>query len=176
MKQVIQQKYLPHAPSDVYDLIMDVRSYPALFPMVKSAKMTQTPGGGREVALEFNLPPLVPVKDPVHVARVTGIKPDWIAASRVKSPLKAMDMRWDLKPAGQGGTNLTFQMDYELGFGFLVNALLQTYIDDLLKKAMTRFEAHAAQTIKPAASPVAANQNPAPGTMQKTKKPTPGSP
>ena len=176
MKHVRQQKYLPHAPSDVFDLIMDVGSYPAVFPMVKSAKMTQGAGGGREVALEFNLPPLVQVKDPVHVARITSCKPDWIVATRVKSPLKAMDMRWDLKAAAGGGTDLTFQMDYELGFGFLVNALLQTHIDDLLKKAMTRFEAHAAQTIKPGVTPVAANQNPAPVKAPAKKKPAPGTP
>ncbi len=176
MKKVIQQKHLPHAPSDVYDLIMDVGSYPAIFPMVKSAKMTRVKGGGQEVALEFILPPLAPVKDPVHIARITSVKPDWIAAQRVKSPLKAMDMRWDLKQAAGGGTDLTFQMDYELGFGFLVNALLQTHIDDLLKKAMTRFEAHAALTIRSTPKPVAANQNPVPAKVGSKKKPAPGTP
>ncbi len=173
MKHVRQQKYLPHAPADVYDLIMDVGSFPAIFPMVKSAKMTTAPGGAQEAALEFNLPPLVPMKDPVHVARITSRKPDWIAAQRVKSPLKAMDMRWDLKQAAGGGTDLTFQMDYELGFGFFVNALLQTHIDDLLKKAMTRFESHAAQTLKPVVTPVAVNQNPASVPVPVKRKPAP---
>lgn len=175
MKQVCQRKYLPHAPADIYDLIMDVGSYPALFPMVRSAQMTRTPGGGLEVALAFNLPPAVSVKDPVHVARVTGVKPDWIAAQRVKGPLKAMDLRWELAPAGNGGTDLAFRMDYELGFGFFVNALLQAHIDDLLKKAMTRFAAHAAQTLGPGAKPVAANQNLMPAKAR-GQKAGPGSP
>lgn len=166
MKHAVQQKHLPYAPADIFDLIMDVGSYPAVFPMVKSAKVLSTQGGAQDVALEFILPPLAPVKDPVHVARVTSCKPDWIAAQRLKSPLKAMDMRWDLKSSAQGGTDMTFQMDYELGFGFLVNALLQTHIDDLLKKSMTRFEGHAAQRLTPVAAV----------PLHPAKKPTPGSP
>ncbi|HEY0901319.1 MAG TPA: SRPBCC family protein [Micavibrio sp.] len=148
-----QQKILPYAPDDVFDLIMDVASYPRIFPMVKSARTLRPSPQGDEVELVFSLPPLLPIKDPVHVARVRGHKPDWISAVRIKGPLKAMDLRWDLQPTPRGETHLSVQMDYDLSFGFLVNALAQRQIDDLVTQAMDRFAAYAAQQLTPVNSP-----------------------
>ena len=170
MKSKNAQKILPYAPADVFDLIMDVASYPVIFPLVKSARTLKKAASGDEVELVFDLPPVVPVSDPRHVARVTAQKPDWIKAARISGPLKAMDLHWTLKPTAQGCTDMTFRMDYDLSFGFLLNALVNTQIDDLIQKSLVRFEAHAAQTLRP----VASNQNGPHGALKGGGQPVKG--
>ena len=151
MKHASLQKHLRHAPHDIYDLIMDVGSYPAIYPMVKTARITAINLATRDVEMEFNLPAVLGISNPVQVSRVTGVTPTDIHVMTLKSPLKALDMHWQL--AAQGvGTLLTFNMAYETGRGFLVDSFLQAAINNIMHDTLQRFEVHAARVlaVKPA--------------------------
>ena len=159
MKHASLQKHLPHAPQAIYDLIMDIGSYPAIYPMVKTARITATHPGHRDIEMEFNLPPVFGVSDPVQVSRVTGLVPSEIKVTTLKSPLKALDLHWQLKP-DRGGTSLTFNMSFETGRGFLVDTMIHTGIGHILSDTLRRFEAHAGQVL--AARPIPRKKGPQP--------------
>jgi|GEM_PF-2819439 ribosome-associated toxin RatA of RatAB toxin-antitoxin module len=168
------QRHLPYPVQSVYDLIMDVSSYPVIFPMVTKAELLPPRGNSpdKHVKLTFNLPPLIRLANPTHIARITGRPHHRIEAAKVQSPLKHLEMAWDLKPSATGGTNMTFRMDYDSGLGFLADAFLNANMDSLLAQAMTRFESHAAKMLKSTVTPAAANQNQSPASGQVPQKKT----
>ena len=166
MNRATLQNHLPHTPQDIYDLIMDVGSYPAIYPMVKSAKIVATKATHRDVEMEFNLPGILGISDPVQLSRITSTPPSEIRVTTLKSPLKTLNLRWNLTPQG-AGTSLTFQMEYETGRGYLVDKFVQGMIQKMLENTMTQFEAHAAATLNPV--PVSAP------AVRRQKGRTPGS-
>ncbi len=155
MNHVTLQKHLPYASQDIYDFIMDINNYPAIYPMVKSARVVATGPHHRDVEMTFNLPPVLGIQNAVQLSRVTGTPPSLIQAQTIRSPIKALDLRWDLKPTAQGGTLLTSDIAYETGKGFLVDIFIQNIVQTLIDDTMKQFTAHAARTL----TPVAANQN-----------------
>ena len=157
MNHVRLQKYLPYAPQDIYVLIMDINSYPAIYPMVKSARVVATAPTHRDVEMRFSLPMLPWLQNPVQLSRVTGTPHGEIKVATLKSPIKTLDLRWNLATSAQGGTQLTFNMAYETGRGFLVDAFIQGTVQNLINDTMKQFEAHAAATLTPVAG---RNQNP----------------
>ena len=156
MTRASLQKHLPHTPQDIYDLIMDVASYPAIYPMVRSAKIVDTKAAYRDVEMEFNLPALLGISDPVQVSRITATPASEIRVTTLKSPLKTLDLQWTLA-AHKEGTYLTFHMEYETGRGFLVDKFVRGVVQTMIENTMAQFADHAAATLRPvsAQTPVA---------------------
>lgn len=157
MNHLSLQRHLPYKPQAIYDLIMDISSYPAIYPMVKSARVVATTPKHRDVEMTFSLPMLSGLQNPVQLSRVIGAPHSDINVTTLKSPVKALDLCWNLAPTAQGGTQLTFNMAYETGRGFLVDAFIKGALQNLINDTMKRFEAHAATMLTPAAG---WNQNP----------------
>lgn len=160
MNHVSLQKHLPYAPQDIYNLIMDINGYPAIYPMVKSARVVATAPTHRDVEMTFNLPMLPGLQNAVQLSRVIGTPHSDIQVATLKSPIKTLDLRWNLAAVAQGGTQLTFNMAYETGRGFLVDMFIKGTVQNLINDTMRHFEVHAAATLTPAAAGVNRNQSP----------------
>ena len=158
MKQISLNRRLPYGPGDIYDLIMDIRAYPQIYPSVKAIKVLDNQPGHQDVEFSLNLPTPFKIGDPRQTVRITGLRPQAIDVKNVQGPFKTLDMRWELAPARDGGTDLCFTLSYESGKGTLADMVLSGAINSIANDTMRRFEVHAGQKLKPVQTPAAARR------------------
>lgn len=163
MKPITLNKRLPYGPGDIYDLITDINKYPNIYPAVKAVKILSEQTGHKDVEFILNLPTAFKVGDPRQTVRVSGIRPQSLDVKNLKGPVKTLDMSWELTPTRDGGTDLRFTLTFESGRGRLVDMVIGGAVNSIANDTMRRFEAHAAQVLKPVQTPAAARRRfPAP--------------
>lgn len=144
VKQFKLSKHMPWSPDQIYHLIMDIDSYPVIYPMIRVARTTRIKSGYRDVEMEFNMAAGAFIKDPALGARITASEPYQIRMTQTKGQLEVLNMDWQLQPASDGGTHLEFQMDYQTGLGLIADNLVFPVVKKMVGETLARFEQHAA--------------------------------
>lgn len=145
MKQLKLSKYMRWSPDQVHALILDVEAYPGVYPMVRRVEIKAQKPGFRDVEMAFNLAAHALINDPVLGVRITSSPPRRISVEQTRGQLKALKLEWILNHGADGGTDLDFRMEYEIGMGKIADTLAFPVARRIVGDTLTRFEAQAAR-------------------------------
>jgi coenzyme Q-binding protein COQ10 len=139
----VEHRVVGHAPTQLFDLVADVRRYPEFLPWCQAARIRRRDGDTlfAEVAIGFG---------PWHerfVSRV-ALLPDNAGGPRIDStgiegPFRKLSNRWVFHPHPEGSF-----VDFELEFEFRSLLLQQTVrllFADAVKRMVSAFETRANQ-------------------------------
>lgn len=155
MKQITLRNYFPYNTNDVFDLIMDISTYPQIYALVKSVRLLDDQPRHRDIELELNLSGPFILGGKHQTARVTGIRPQGIQVTGLAGPMKTLNMNWVLSPARDGGTHLEFIMEYESGRGRLVDMGISGFVSQIVNDTLRQFGDHVSRTLVLASGPAA---------------------
>ena len=134
-----ESRHLPYTPEQLFEMVADVGRYDEFLPWVvavrvRSSSETETLAdlvGGFSAFMER------------FTSRVVKVRPDRIVVDYVEGPLKYLHNEWRFEPAGDGGTNLHFSVDFAFR-SRLFEALAGQMFDRALRRMTGAFEQRAA--------------------------------
>jgi coenzyme Q-binding protein COQ10 len=139
MPRHTETKRLPYTPKQLFDLVADVERYDEFLPWVvavrvRSSSETETVA---DLVVGFNA-----FKER-FTSRVVKDPPSRICVDYIEGPLKYLHNEWKFDPAADGGTNLSFSVDF--AFKSRIFEVLAGQMFDRALRRMTRaFEERAA--------------------------------
>ena len=134
-----ETKHLPYTPEQLFDLVADVARYDEFLPWVVAVRVRSSSPKETvaDLVVGFNA-----FKER-FTSRVMKEQPDRICVDYVDGPLKYLHNEWKFEPAGDGGTNLHFSVDF--AFKSRIFEVLAGQMFDRALRRMTRaFEERAA--------------------------------
>jgi len=134
-----ETKHLPYSPAQLFELVADVARYDEFLPWVVAVRVRSSSPKETvaDLVVGFNA-----FKER-FTSRVMKEQPDRICVDYVDGPLKYLHNEWKFEPAGDGGTNLHFSVDF--AFKSRVFEVLAGQMFDRALRRMTRaFEERAA--------------------------------
>jgi coenzyme Q-binding protein COQ10 len=135
-----EQRNLPYAPEQLFDLVADVRRYGEFLPWVAAVRV-------RSDSPELMVADLVvgfkSLKE-TFTSRVTKRRPAEIRVDYLEGPLKYLHNDWQFRPDGKGGTDIEFCVDFAFK-SRLFEAIAGQMFDRALRKMIGAFETRAHQ-------------------------------
>jgi len=134
-----ETKHLPYSPAQLFELVADVARYDEFLPWVVAVRVRSSSPKETvaDLVVGFNA-----FKER-FTSRVMKEQPDRICVDYVDGPLKYLHNEWKFEPAGDGGTNLHFSVDF--AFKSRIFEVLAGQMFDRALRRMTRaFEERAA--------------------------------
>ena len=133
-----EQRVLPYAPAQLFDLVAAVDKYPEFLPWCRAARITKREGDVITADLVIGFK----VFRERFTSKVTLDRPDRIDVVYVKGPMRHLNNHWRFIAQDDGGTMIDFYVDFEFR-----SAILQKAIGALFNEAVRRmvaaFEARA---------------------------------
>jgi coenzyme Q-binding protein COQ10 len=139
----VEHRVVAHAPSQLYDLVADIKRYPEFLPWCQAARVRRREGQTLfgELAIGFG---------PWHERFVSRIelKPDdpdgpRIDTSGTEGPFRRLSSRWIFHPHSDG-TFIHFELEFEFR-SMLLQKTVQLLFADAVKRMVSAFEARADQ-------------------------------
>jgi coenzyme Q-binding protein COQ10 len=131
MPQFRTKRRVPHAASEMFDLVADIERYPEFVPLCQSMrirKRTATGEGIETVVAEMTV--AYKVIRETFTSRVTLDRPNLqILVEYLDGPFSRMENRWDFHPAGDHLCDVEFFISYEFKsrvFAMLMGAMFDT--------------------------------------------------
>jgi coenzyme Q-binding protein COQ10 len=133
-----ETRYLPYTTDQLFDLVADVASYDKFLPWVvavrvRSSSETETVA---DLVVGFN------VFKERFTSRVVKQRPTRILVDYVEGPLKYLHNEWRFERAEDGGTNVSFSVDFAFKSG-LFESLAGAMFDRALRRMTNAFEQRA---------------------------------
>jgi coenzyme Q-binding protein COQ10 len=109
MPRFAEQKVLPYAPEQVFDLVADIETYPQFLPGCLEARITRREGdviyadlviGWKMIRERFT-------------SKVTLTRPNAIHVDYVEGPMRYMVNDWTFEPAPDGKCRITIVNEFE---------------------------------------------------------------
>lgn len=134
-----ETKHLPYSPEQLFDLVADVARYDEFLPWVvavrvRSSSPTETVA---DLVVGFNA-----FKER-FTSRVVKEHPSRICVDYVEGPLKYLHNEWKFEPAPDGGTNVSFSVDFAFRSRIFETIAGQMF-DRALRRMTRAFEERAA--------------------------------
>lgn len=134
-----ETRHLPYSPEQLFDLVADVGRYDEFLPWVvavrvRSSSETETIA---DLVVGFNA-----FKER-FTSRVKKQRPARIEVDYIEGPLKYLHNEWRFDPAGDGGTNLCFAVDFAFK-SRIFEVLAGQMFDRALRRMTGAFETRAA--------------------------------
>ena len=134
-----ETRHLPYPPEQLFDMVADVQRYDEFLPWVvavrvRSSSETETIA---DLVVGFNA-----FKER-FTSRVHKERPQRICVDYVDGPLKYLHNEWKFDRAGDGGTNLSFSVDFAFK-SRLFETLAGSMFDRALRRMTSAFEQRAA--------------------------------
>jgi coenzyme Q-binding protein COQ10 len=123
MARHAQQVDLPYTPTQVYDLVADIESYPQFLPHVASARIRARHGNTWLVEQQFRFKML---RLPFNT-RAVLIRPESINVVCADSPFGTFTEHWSFAPIETGGTRLRSETDFAFRNGLLRATLSEAF-------------------------------------------------
>lgn len=138
---------LPYSPRQLFDMVADIEAYPEFLPWCKAARILQrdTKVILAELLISFK------VFRESYTSRVELIEGDGsyeIQVQEVKGPFSYLNNRWKFIPDVDGGTVLTFDIDFEFRSKMLGSAI-GVMFDQATLKMVSAFEVRARELYGP---------------------------
>lgn len=134
-----ETRHLPYTPEQLFAMVADIGKYDEFLPWVvavriRSSSETETVA---DLVVGFNA-----FKER-FTSKVTKQAPERITVDYVDGPLKYLHNEWTFKPAGGGGTDLCFAVDFAFK-SRLFETLAGSMFDRALRRMTSAFEQRAA--------------------------------
>jgi ribosome-associated toxin RatA of RatAB toxin-antitoxin module len=150
MTKIEFDKTLPYAAQDLFNLVMDIKNYPAMFPFIdrvivaaKQNNKTRAKIWVTTPIMNFDYDCEITVSAPKTPREVFQID---IRATR--GPFKSMDAKWVFAPQTDGTTKVHYEMSYDVGGFGLRNLIAGPFIKSQVDATITAFENYAIKTLK----------------------------
>lgn len=131
--------FLPYAPDQLYDLVVDVEKYPEFLPWCVASRILSKSEIGivADVAVGYKFFRET-FRSRVHLTPKTRIEIEYI-----KGPFQSLNNHWVFKEA-RGGTDVSFFIDFNFRSGLLKNAI-QIVFEKAFTQMLSAFENRAHQ-------------------------------
>ena len=134
-----ETRHLPYTPDQLFDLVADVARYDEFLPWVvavriRSSSETETVA---DLVVGFNA-----FKER-FTSRVQKERARRICVDYIEGPLKYLHNEWRFEPAGDGGTNVHFSVDFAFK-SRIFESLAGQMFDRALRRMIGAFETRAA--------------------------------
>jgi coenzyme Q-binding protein COQ10 len=143
MPRYVTTRQVPHSPEQMFDLVADVERYPAFVPMCEKLTIRRRTTGvaGSEVLLADMSIGYKVIRES-FTSRVALDRANLkILVEYVDGPFSHLENRWSFAPAGGGGSDVTFDIDYAFRsrtFQMLAGAVFDTVVRRMVQAFETR--------------------------------------
>jgi coenzyme Q-binding protein COQ10 len=137
------KRRVPHAATDMFDLVADVEKYPQFVPLCSALKVkSRTEKDGATVVVADMTVAYKIIRE-TFTSRVTLDRPDLrIFVEYLSGPFKRMQNRWRFVPVGEDSCEIEFFIDYEFRSRALA-AVMGAVFDAAFRKFAVAFERRA---------------------------------
>jgi coenzyme Q-binding protein COQ10 len=134
-----ETKHLPYTPEQLFDMVADVARYDEFLPWVVAVRIRSSSEEETvaDLVVGFNA-----LKER-FTSRVRKERPARICVDYIEGPLKYLHNEWRFEGAGDGGTDLSFSVDFAFR-SRLFETLAGSVFDRALRRMTTAFEQRAA--------------------------------
>ena len=134
-----ESRHLPYTPEQLFEMVADVGRYDEFLPWVVAVRVRSS----SETETLADLVVGFSAFKERFTSRVVKVRPDRIVVDYVEGPLTDLHNEWRFEPAGDGGTNLHFSVDFAFR-SRLFEALAGQMFDRALRRMTGAFEQRAA--------------------------------
>ena len=108
-------RHVPHAASDMFDLVADVEKYPEFVPLCDGMRVrSRTEKGEGVIVMVAAMTVAYKMVRQTFTSRATLDKPNLkILVEYLDGPFRRMQNRWAFHPAGERACEVEFFIDYE---------------------------------------------------------------
>lgn len=143
MPQFSTRRRVPHAATDMFDLVADVEKYPQFVPLCSALKVKSRTEKDGATVLVADMTVAYKIIRETFTSRVTLDRPELrIFVEYLSGPFKRMQNRWRFVPVGEDACEIEFFIDYEFRSRTLA-ALLGAVFDAAFRKFAVAFEQRA---------------------------------
>ena len=143
MPQVSTKRRVPHAASDMFNLVADVEKYPQFVPLCSALKVKSRTEKNGATVLVADMTVAYKIIHETFTSRVTLDRPDLrIFVEYLSGPFKRMQNRWRFMPVGENACEIEFFIDYEFRSRTLA-AVMGAVFDAAFRKFAVAFEQRA---------------------------------
>jgi coenzyme Q-binding protein COQ10 len=137
------KRRVPHAATDMFDLVADVEKYPQFVPLCSALKVkSRTEKDGATVVVADMTVAYKIIRE-TFTSRVTLDRPELrIFVEYLSGPFKRMQNRWRFVPIGKDACEIEFFIDYEFRSRALA-AVMGAVFDAAFRKFAVAFEQRA---------------------------------
>ena len=138
MPGIHQQRVLPFAPEQMFDLVADVKRYPEFLPWVIATRIQS------DSEMEMVADMVVGFKSlrESFTSRVDKDRPREIAVHYIDGPLSDLDNVWTFRPIDENSCEIDFAVDFQFK-NRVFQALAGQYFDRAFRKMVEAFEKRA---------------------------------
>ena len=139
MPRHTEKRHLPYTPDQLFELVADIERYDEFLPWVVAVRVRSSSEAETvaDLVVGFNA-----FKER-FTSRVHKHRPERIEVDYVDGPLKYLHNEWRFEPAGDGGTDLCFSVDFAFK-SRIFEALAGQMFDRALRRMTGAFEQRAA--------------------------------
>ena len=134
-----ESRHLPYTPEQLFEMVADVGHYDEFLPWVVAVRVRSS----SETETLADLVVGFSAFKERFTSRVVKERPGRICVDYIEGPLKYLHNEWRFEPAGDGGTNLHFSVDFAFR-SRLFEALAGQMFDRALRRMTGAFEQRAA--------------------------------
>ena len=143
MPQFSTRRRVPHAATDMFDLVADVEKYPQFVPLCSALKVKSRTEKDGATVLVADMTVAYKIIRETFTSRVTLDRPELrIFVEYLSGPFKRMQNRWRFVPIGKDACEIEFFIDYEFRSRALA-AVMGAVFDAAFRKFAVAFEQRA---------------------------------
>ena len=141
-----EKRVLPYTPAQLFDLVADVKQYPAFLPWclavrVRHREILETTVGGEEL-LVADMAIGFKVFRESFTTRVQCRRPERIDVTYTDGPFRYLNNHWVFSPKGNNACEIDFFVDFEFRSTILQKAIGLVF-NEAVKKMVDAFQARA---------------------------------
>ena len=140
-----KQKSLPNSPLQIFDLILDVESYPKFVPWCESTAIISKNDKEIIAKMKINYKGLTEV----YSSRIITKRIDEsfvVEVKAIEGPFKFLNNHWTVSPVNEG-CKVEFQIDLEFK-SFILDKMMGLFFINAAEKMIEAFEARALELVK----------------------------
>ena len=141
-----EKRVLPYTPAQLFDLVADVKQYPAFLPWclavrVRHREIAETTVGGEEL-LVADMAIGFKVFRESFTTRVQCRRPNRIDVTYTDGPFRYLNNHWVFSPTGDNACEIDFFVDFEFRSTILQKAIGLVF-NEAVRKMVDAFQARA---------------------------------
>ena len=144
MPRYSENKLLPYAQADVFDLVADIGKYPEFLPWCIDSRVTRREGDVvyADLVIGWKL-----IRES-FTSKVILTRPDSIHVDYVDGPMRYMVNDWTFTATDTGQCAVDFKVDFEFKSRSL-QMLMGVFFNEAAHRMVGAFEQRARQTLRP---------------------------
>ncbi len=138
MPHIAETRHLPWSAEQMFDLVADVKHYPAFLPWVVATRIKSDSADEMlaDMMVGFN------AINEKFTSRVRKLRAEQIAVEYIDGPLRNLRNIWKFTPAGPNACVIDFSVDFSFR-NAIFEKLAGQYLDRAFRKMVAAFEARA---------------------------------